>query len=137
MQQAGQLGTEKAGLMRTAKKFHATRKHQRMRRPCCQGSESAYPFQSNAAKTTKPKASADTSSTLPEFEMWRSIGTRPSSPGSVKLGVTTDAYLNTLLILSQMLRSPAPVSAVISLKIFMCASVAGPAIPSATSPFFC
>jgi len=46
-------------------------------------------------------------------------------------------YLNTLLMLSQMLRSPAPVSAVISLKTFMCASVAGPAIPSATSPFFC
>ena len=60
--------------MRTANKFHATRTHQRMRRPCCQGSESAYPFQSDAAKTTKPKASADTSSTLPEFEMWRSTG---------------------------------------------------------------
>ena len=50
MQQAGQLGTEKAGHMRTAKKFHATRNHQRMRRRCCQGSESAYPFQSDAAK---------------------------------------------------------------------------------------
>jgi hypothetical protein len=68
--------------MRTAMKFHATRKHQRMRRRCCQGSESAYPFQSDAAKTTKPKASADTSSTLPEFEMWRSTGSCPPSLGS-------------------------------------------------------
>ena len=82
MQQAGQRGTEKAGHMRRANKFHATQKHQRMRRPCCQGSESAYPFQSDAAKTTKPKASADTSSTLPEFEMWRSTGTCPPSLGS-------------------------------------------------------
>jgi hypothetical protein len=55
MQQAGQLGTEKAGHMRTAKKFHATRKHQRMRRLCCQGSESTYPFPSEAAKVTKPR----------------------------------------------------------------------------------
>jgi hypothetical protein len=37
-------------------------------------------------------------------------------------------YLNALLMVSQMLRSAAPVSAVISLKIFMCASVTGPAV---------
>ena len=58
----------------------------------------------------------------------------PSSPGQ---NMRLAPYLNTLLMVSQMLRSPAPVSAVISLKSFMCASVAGPAIPSATSPFFC
>jgi len=65
-------------------------------------------------------------------------------------GVTSMAHLNTLFIVSQMLRIPAPaapttfgtceaftVASVISLNSFMCASVAGPAIPSATSPFFC
>ena len=38
-------------------------------------------------KLRNPKASADTSSPLPEFEMWQSTGTCPPSPGSVKLGV--------------------------------------------------
>jgi len=85
MQQAGQRGTEKAGHMRTANKFHATQKHQRMRRPCCQGSESAYPFQSDAAKTTKLKANA----VPPRHCLNSKCGDPcPPSPGSVKLGVT-------------------------------------------------
>jgi hypothetical protein len=52
-------------------------------------------------------------------------------------------HVNAPLMVSQMLRRPDcaceafTVSAVISLKSFMCASVAGPAMPSLTSPFFC
>jgi hypothetical protein len=62
-------------------------------------------------------------------------------------------HLNTPLIVSQMLRIPVPaaaaapaafgtwealmVSAVISLKSYMWASVAGPAAPPVTSPLFC
>jgi hypothetical protein len=74
------------------------------------------------------------------FEKLAQSVTSPSRKRSLRLRAEASVskpHLNTLLMVSQMLRSPAPVSAVISLKSFMCASVAGPAIPSATSPFFC
>jgi hypothetical protein len=58
-----------------------------MRRVSCQGSETTYPFPSEAAKATQLKASAVRSSTLPEFESWSSVSTRPPSLGSIKLGV--------------------------------------------------
>jgi len=71
--------------MSTKNKSQATRMHQRMRQVCCQGSETTYPFPSEAAKATQPKASAVTSSTLPEFEGWSSVSR--CLPSLVKFGV--------------------------------------------------
>ncbi len=74
---------------------------------------------------------------LPRFEalaqsvtlpIWKSLGYYTSR---------NNPHENAPLMVSQMLREAFAVSAVISLKSFMCASVAGPAIPSVTSPFFC
>jgi hypothetical protein len=71
--------------MRTANKFHATQKHQRMRRPCCQVSESAY-VSIECGKDYETKSQRRYLTILPEFEMWAIHGHVPSFAGFRQIG---------------------------------------------------
>ena len=75
---------------------------------------------------------------LPRFEaLAQSVNPPDLEESRILCSSRNIPHVNAPLMVSQMLRAAFAVSAVISLKSFMCASVAGPAMPSVTSPFFC